>query len=165
MELASLLSKELTTTFLLANTPMQLYKSFRYDSTVAQLSQSFKANKLLRMYERITNKKKMSLIDFVHAYAIIISFTFFDSEIAISNISKIDLKKIRWGEELYRCFLSEVTETVIDKIEVEPFVVINNMSPQINNYSDFKIPVLAIETSDSIRSNIQATQNLQFDFD
>jgi hypothetical protein len=90
----------LTRDYMFANMPAYLFKRFRGNDSVATLSQKIPVETLVAEYCQRTATKERSLEDVVVAYAILVSFSFLESNHARMAFEQVDLSRLEWGQEM-----------------------------------------------------------------
>jgi len=93
-------TKELKKGYLLANNAEQVYEWFRADGALRDLARGEYKKALIQEYKRITEKSERTIDDAVVAYAILIIITFYEHREGMEIYSNLNLKKLKWGEEL-----------------------------------------------------------------
>ena len=93
-------TKELKKRYLLANNAEQVYEWFRTDGALRDLARGEYKEALMQEYKRITERSERTIDDAVVAYAILIIITFYEYREGMEVYSNLNLKKLKWGEEL-----------------------------------------------------------------
>ena len=86
--------------YLFANTASQLYRHFRENISVKNLSETEKLEALVEEYKMRTKNNDRSIDEVVEAYAILMAITFYDYQDAIEAFKMFDLPRLEWGKDL-----------------------------------------------------------------
>ncbi len=102
--------KPLVEAYLFANTPMYLFRHFRENASLRELTQQTSVEALTAEYIDRTRKEWKSIEDIVVAYAILIAITFLEYGQVLTVFESLDLSHLDWGEEI-----KDIFQTTIDK--------------------------------------------------
>ena len=112
--------KQLTNSYLFANTPMYLYRHFRRNISLKELAENNPTKRLVAEYKRRTAKKKRAVEDITIAYSILVAITFLEYQQALAAFDTINLSKLDWGNEIKDIYTSKTKITNIVRLSVEP---------------------------------------------
>jgi len=112
--------KQLTNSYLFANTPMYLYRHFRRNPSIKELAENDSTQKLAKEYNKLTSKKTKPINDIVIAYSILIAITFLEYQQALTAFGTVDLSKLDWGNDIKDIYVSKTKITNIFSLAVEP---------------------------------------------
>lgn len=98
--------------YLLANTAVQIYKSFRENRALYDLAKEENKNELIEEFKRRTDKEERKIDDVVVAYAILVIATFYEYSEGREIFRKLDMSKLKWGRELEDIYGREARATI-----------------------------------------------------
>lgn len=105
----------LTRIFILSNTPLYLYKNFRRNQTVQELSTRYGSSSLIEFVEQAVVEKKLTLEKLVSIYSVIIALSFKNYSEVVDFFNRLDRFEIQWSKELKEIWLSKARITEIKK--------------------------------------------------
>jgi hypothetical protein len=103
--------EQLKKRYLLANTADQIYKWFRENSSLPDLAREEYKEVLVKEFAKITEKEERTIDDVVVAYAILAIITFYEYGEGKKLLGKLNLSKLKWGEELKNIYKREARVT------------------------------------------------------
>lgn len=98
--------KSLCETYLVANTPMYLYRHLRSNNSLRRIAEDFSAEGLVAEYESRTTKQRRSVEDIAVAYAMLSAITQLDYPVAMAALDNMDLSRLDWATELRDIYLA-----------------------------------------------------------
>ena len=98
--------KEITRIYLLANTPMFLYRNMKGLYSLKNLIRNNDLPILIDEYDKRTTKKDKQAEDMAISYAILVAITFLDYQVAIEALKNIDVSRLEWGDDIKDIFVS-----------------------------------------------------------
>lgn len=96
--------------YIYANTPMYLYKHFREEGSLRNLSEKLDVSELTEIYNHYRASKKQNLENVVISYAVLTALTLKDPYLAEKAFKKIDLSCLRWGNDIRDIFKKNITK-------------------------------------------------------
>jgi|GEM_PF-1244018 len=119
-ELKSILNmRELTARYLFANTPYYLYKHFKSENTIEDLSQKYSSEKLISLLDSILKEEIEEIEDAVIIYAILISLTYKPYHDVKDFFKEIRSEQFEWFNEIATKYLSESIDTKYEDSDVK----------------------------------------------
>ena len=103
----------LTDIYLVANTPMYLYRNIRKHVAVIFLADRHTPAELSDFYSKVVSKKSKSIEDVVTAYVFLLALTRKEYSAASFFLKKMDLDVLDWGEKIRDIFLVDHQPTTI----------------------------------------------------
>jgi hypothetical protein len=137
--------REISNIYMLANTPMFLYRHMRQLTYLENLAKNNDLEVLLIEYERRTIKKDRLPEDIAIAYAILIAIAHLEYSVALKYFSKFDLSRLKWGNEIKNIFHT--------RIPVETTVNFFTM-PEISDTQQIRSDSVASLSSLQVRNNV-----------
>ncbi len=127
--------KPLIEAYLFANTPMYLFRHFRENASLRELTQQTSVEALTAEYIDRTRKEWKSIEDIVVAYATLIAITFLEYGQALTVFESLDLSHLDWGEEIKDIFqttidkekLEQAIETATDFLTIDELIVLSRV--------------------------------------
>ncbi|MBL7068804.1 MAG: hypothetical protein ISS34_02995 [Candidatus Omnitrophica bacterium] len=107
-----------------ANTPMYLYRHFKQNISVRDLSKRHSSTDLIKYFEHIVKQLPRDLNTLIYVYASIIALTFKESPEAMKFFIKLDEYKFKWTRELKYIYISTHKSTHSYIKTIEPKMVI-----------------------------------------
>lgn len=98
--------KDLKKKYVYANTPKYLYHHFQSNASLHLLAIKNDPECLVQEYNRVISRETLSLEDTVTAYAILIAISFLEYKKAVSLYARLDLTKLKWGEEIQSIYIA-----------------------------------------------------------
>jgi len=98
--------------YLFANSAAQLYRHFRENISLQNLSEIEKLEVLVEEYKTRTEKNERSIEEVVEAYGILLAVTFYDYEKAAKAFKKFDLSRLEWGKDLEDIYRRQARITI-----------------------------------------------------
>lgn len=99
-----------------ANTPTYLYKHFRLDDSIANLSKELQVNDLVSEFMLIMKKEVKSLDDVAILYACLFALTLKPVEEVYDIMKAMQFAPFRWVDKIATMYLSNIT------LDIEDFV-------------------------------------------
>ena len=96
--------REITNIYLLANTPMFLYRHMRRLAFLYNLAKNNDLEVLIGEYNKRTSKRDKLPEDIAIAYAILMAITHLEYSIALNYFNKFDLSRLEWGNDIKDIF-------------------------------------------------------------
>jgi len=81
-----------------ADVPIYMYKHFRNNDSIINLSKSFSEKEIITEFNIYINKVSMEVKDTIVAYGILVGVTYLPYDDAIRIFNVLDLNKLEWGE-------------------------------------------------------------------
>ena len=149
--------KQLTNSYLFANTPMYLYRHFRRNISIKELAENNPPQKLASEYKELISKKLKSINDIVIAYSILIAVTFLEYQQALEVFDTIDVSKLDWGNDIKDIYTSRTKSTNIVELYLEPRISQAKKIKSDSSTSEFLLNIPQTSTYgghyDKIKSN------------
>ncbi len=97
--------ESLKNSYLVANTPMFIVRSFRSNATVSSLAKNFSAAELLAELRRRRNEKLQSVEDYIIPLAILMALSFKRDKSSLEQAANLDFGGHRWFKAVARAVL------------------------------------------------------------
>lgn len=107
--------------YLFSNTPMYLYKNFRKDPSVQELSDKYSADDLIDLFYQFANESDRNVENLVVIYSIIISLTYKEYQQVKVFFETKELYGIEWFEMIRDIFFSTSTATEFYELKGNQF--------------------------------------------
>jgi hypothetical protein len=91
--------------YLFASMPSYLYRNFRKQGALVELTKSKPIETLTAEYESRATQENRSVEDVAVAYAILIAITYLPYQEAIAIFDRLDLSLLDWGQEIRDIFV------------------------------------------------------------
>lgn len=102
-----------------SNTPLYLYKHFRRNESIQELSKRYDSKTLIRIFGNIMMSQNDDLISLVSVYSIIIALTFKEySEVRQFFLTLDSYNNLKWSRELKEIFFSYSMITQIYRVNL-----------------------------------------------
>lgn len=111
--------KQLTKYYIYANTPPYLYKHFRENQSVKDLSDACTTDELSKSLEELARSKQNNLEDFVAIYAIILALSYKPYSEIKAVLGRIENYEIDWKEDLLRIIEADSTQDIFSTYQIE----------------------------------------------
>lgn len=130
--------QELIETYLLTNSPDQLYKSFIESDIPKELAENESIDVLVEEYRRRTTLREKSVDDVVISYAIIFAGTQMGTDRAMEYFNQLDLDSLSWGKWVVERYLQERRITIYSAANGLAMIVKQHtgMKQAKNSYSE-----------------------------
>jgi len=136
INLANLNTRQLATTYLVANTPAFLYNAFRTDASVQRLATENTSDDLAQHVEQIAGQETRSVKETVSAYAALVALTLQPYPAARLLVGR-QIAALEWAHDLLRLY---------DDTRVGNEVITVQASPRVSEAT----PTPAATTNSSI---------------
>jgi len=100
-----------------ANTPTYLYKRFRLDDSVADLSKLYSVEQLLAAFMSRINKEEESIEDLAILYACLFALIFKPVDEVYDIMKKMQTAPLRWADKISALYLSSITLDIDDNTD------------------------------------------------
>jgi hypothetical protein len=117
--------KNLTSNFLFANTPGFLYKKFRQNRSIEEISKNYSTKEILDSLNEILKTENLDLNQLVMCNALLISLTLKDDFGSLDALKSIDLSKLEWGNQIRNIYINTRRATNV----IEPKITYGELIP------------------------------------
>ncbi len=107
----------LKTIYIVSNTPMYLYKNFRKDASVQELSNRYSADELIDLFYQIMGDMGKEIEQLTTLYAIMMSLTYKECQQAKVFFETQELYDIEWFEEFRDIYFSTSRITEVHEVK------------------------------------------------
>lgn len=155
MELGNQINlKPLIESYLIANTPLQLYRLLRGSTDLQVLARNNSIELLLEEYNRHASKKKKSIEDAVIAYSVLIAITFLEPKQALAAFDTLHLSRLDWGDTIKSIFEATSQTTNIFVQQVSPQLLqFTSVEEFTNTFCEMVVPPRVLDSTVARSSN------------
>lgn len=91
---------DLSTVYLVSNTPRYLYKQLRIHPTVQRMGEKHTLDEIILVHTNSLNKKDKTAADIALAYASLVAMRFKERDAVAPMLANIHVDELEWGQEI-----------------------------------------------------------------